>query len=147
MICTIFITRYITSCSMVSSVQQIYSCWTSKQLYTTSQIMKVTIILQAWLNRIALVSQAACYVQLFHAVSLCGQAMRVCVFYACTHNYLCNEVCAFDCLCLVPSAVRDLSVHVNYTNVTATWSTPSNVNGELLYYKVIVYGIMGVRLD
>ena len=37
---------------------------------------------------------------------------------------------------VVPSAVRDLTVHVNHTNVTATWSTPTDVNGELLYYKV-----------
>lgn len=42
-------------------------------------------------------------------------------------------------ICVVPSTVRDLTVHVNHTNVTATWSTPAEVNGELLFYKVKIY--------
>lgn len=64
----------------------------------------------------------------------------------CIHVRLCTKVCIIVQLCTVPSAVRDLTVYVNYTNVTATWSSPADVNGELLSYRVSPYICMYVEV-
>ena len=75
------------------------------------------------------------YVQCVHCQTLkivlwCAYACTVC---SCTNECIIGQLCI---ICVVPSTVRDLTVHVNHTNVTATWSTPAKVNGELLFYKV-----------
>ena len=64
----------------------------------------------------------------------------------CIHVRLCTNVCIIVQSCTVPSAVRDLTVYVNYTNVTATWSSPADVNGELLFYRVNLYICMYIEV-